>query len=54
MTSNKNKSDIQQGDSEPNSTRSALTQYGLSIAIGVILITITVAAFYYGIFPNYK
>ena len=53
MTSNKNSSDIQQRDSKPNSTPSALTQYGLSVAIGVILITITVAAFYFGIFPNY-
>jgi hypothetical protein len=53
MTSNKNKSDIPQGDSKSSSTQSALTQYGLSIAIGVILITITVAAFYFGLFPNY-
>lgn len=54
MTSNKNKPAVQQQDSKQNSNQSAITQYGFSIAIGVIIITITVATFYFGLFPNYK
>jgi len=54
MTSNKNTPGVQQSDSKQNSTQSALTQYGFSVAIGVLVITITVAAFYFGLFPNYK
>lgn len=54
MTTNKNKPDLQQPDSKQDANKNAITQYGFSIAIGVIIITITVAAFYFGLFPNYK
>ena len=50
MTANKNKPDLQQTDSK----KDAIAQYGFSVAIGVLLITITVATFYFGLFPNYK
>lgn len=54
MTANKNKPELQQGDSKQDKTKDAITQYGFSVAIGVIIITITVATFYFGLFPNYK
>lgn len=54
MTANKNKPEIQQTDNKKTSTQDAIAQYGFSVAIGVIIITITVAGFYFGLFPNYK
>jgi hypothetical protein len=54
MTSNKNEPNLSQTQSKPNSAQNASSQFGLSIAIGVLTIIIAVAAFYFGLFPNYK
>lgn len=54
MNSNNNEPTTKQGENKMNSAKSASLQFGISIAVGVLTIIIAVAAFYFGLFPNYS
>jgi hypothetical protein len=49
MTSNNIKPTPDQRESELNSAKSASLQFGLSVAVGVLIIVSATAAFYFGI-----
>ena len=52
MNSNTNQPNNQQRKTEVDSANDAALPFGLSIALGVVTIIITVASLYFGIFPK--